>query len=214
MAIQVLTKDCAALGDADFAEMADLVAPTAGWEVGTISKQAEEWVLASLATDRDKLQGFMMMTLERIGGTPALVVGIASVTTDETTAGDSQGSDERGLSQGVDGLPGRRRHRCVAAGQLWAPRGFRGADRCRPWPETRVNGEERAWGETLSKRFGAVEFDDRTMLAEAMASTSSSIHESSKTCRAPAVLEDCDADSGQYVIAWGWAMAEFLETLG
>ena len=45
MSIEVETKDCTALSDAELAEMADLCAagPRA-YEVGLLSKQAEEWV--------------------------------------------------------------------------------------------------------------------------------------------------------------------------
>ena len=81
----------------------------------------------------------------------------------------------------------------------------------RPWPEERVNGEERAWGRRLSKRFGAIDFDDRSMIATGDGEQLVFDHEAAKASETAAVLENCDTDDGQYVIAWGWAMAEFLE---
>ena len=80
MAIDVETKDCTALGDAELAEMADLCADgPSRFEVGLLSKAAESWVLVTLAREGEKLKGFSFSTLERIGGTPSVIVGLASV---------------------------------------------------------------------------------------------------------------------------------------
>ncbi|CAN5850630.1 hypothetical protein BH24ACT3_BH24ACT3_11080 [soil metagenome] len=80
MAIEIETKDCTALSDAELAEMADLCAGgSTGFEIGILSKQAEVWVLVTLARQGQKLKGFSFSTLERIGGTPSVIVGVASV---------------------------------------------------------------------------------------------------------------------------------------
>src|SRR5579864_2385804 len=80
MTLEVETKDCTALADTELAEMADIVTDgPAGFDIGLLSKQAEAWVLISQARDADKLAGFSFCTLERIGGTPCLLWGLASV---------------------------------------------------------------------------------------------------------------------------------------
>src|SRR5437879_4801573 len=80
MAIVVETKGCTALIDAELGEMADICADgPCGYEVGLLSKQREEWVLVTQVRDNRKLCGFAFCTLERIGGTPCLLVGLASV---------------------------------------------------------------------------------------------------------------------------------------
>ena len=80
MSIAVDTKDCTALSDAEMVEMADLCAEGPhGHEVGTLSKQAEAWVLVTQAREESKLKGFSFCTLERIGGTPCVLIGLASV---------------------------------------------------------------------------------------------------------------------------------------
>src|SRR5438067_878699 len=80
MTIQVETKDCTALSDAELSEMADICADgPAGYDVGLLSKQREEWVLNSQARESGKLLGFSFCTLERIGGTPCVLIGLASV---------------------------------------------------------------------------------------------------------------------------------------
>ncbi|MEO7428737.1 MAG: hypothetical protein ABIY48_05065, partial [Acidimicrobiales bacterium] len=80
MSIQVETKDCTALGDAELAELADLCAEgPIPYEVGLLSKQADAWVLITQVTENGKLKGFAFSTLERIGGTPSVLIGLASV---------------------------------------------------------------------------------------------------------------------------------------
>jgi hypothetical protein len=80
MAIEIETKDCTMLGDAEIEEMADLCAVGPNpFGIGLISKQAEEWVLVTTVREGGRLKGFAFCTLERIGGTPSVVVGLASV---------------------------------------------------------------------------------------------------------------------------------------
>ena len=80
MAIEVDTKDCTALSDAELAEMADLCADSSNaFEVGMLSKQAEAWVLCTVASEGGKIRGFSFCTLERIGGTPSVLVGAAHI---------------------------------------------------------------------------------------------------------------------------------------
>ncbi|HWC40181.1 MAG TPA: hypothetical protein VG476_16715, partial [Acidimicrobiales bacterium] len=80
MSIEVDTKDCTALSDAELADMADICTDgSAGFDVGFLSKQRDEWVLVTQARDGGRLAGFSFCTLERIGGTPSLLVGLASV---------------------------------------------------------------------------------------------------------------------------------------
>ena len=211
MAIDVRTKDCAGLGDVEFTEMADLVAGSVGWEAGMLSKEAEDWVLASQAYERDKLRGFMLTTLERIGGTPALVIGAASVARTKQRAQIVKGLMHENYHKALMAFPDEDvivACRIVDPGPLEV---LAELTDVRPWPEERVNGEERAWGRRLSKRFGAVDFDDRSMIATGDGEQLVFDHEAAKASETAAVLENCDTDDGQYVIAWGWAMAEFLE---
>jgi len=211
VAIDVLTKDCAGLGDADFVEMADLVATSVGWEAGMLSKEAEEWVLASQAYEKDKLRGFMFTTLERIGGTPALVIGVASVARLKQRSSILKALMHESYHKALMAFPDEDvivASRIVEPGPLET---LAELSDVRPWPDERVNGEERAWGRRLSKRFGAVSFDDRTMVAKGDCERLVFDHTSLKKCQAATILDGCDVDGGEYVIAWGWAMAEFLE---
>lgn len=209
--IEVITKDCTALSDAEMGEMADLSAAGAGWEVGFLSKQAESWVLVSQAFSDGVLQGFVFSTLERIGGTPALVVGVLSV------------GRRRSRSAVLNALMHEQFHKArmafpdedvVVAMQMVTAdplEAFTALSDVRPWPETRANGEERAWGRRLAKRFGAISFDDRTMVALVEGDRLAADHESLKTVRHAELFEPCRDDAQRSVIVWGWAMAEFLD---
>ena len=80
MAFETYTKDCTALSDAELTEMADLAAECErGFDVGLLSKQREEWVLVTLIRQEETLVGYSYSTLERIGGTPAVLLGLAYV---------------------------------------------------------------------------------------------------------------------------------------
>src|ERR1700710_1131581 len=80
MAIDVETKDCTALSDAELAELGDMCAGgPAGFDIGLLSKQREEWVLITQGRSNGVLHGFAFSTLERIGGTPCVLIGMASI---------------------------------------------------------------------------------------------------------------------------------------
>lgn len=211
MAIEVLTRDCTALGDVDLAAMADLSAASAGWEAGLLSKQAEEWVLVSEAFEKSKLRGFVFSTLERIGGTPSLVIGVGCVAHARNRSSILRGLMHDQFHKALMAFPDED---VIVSARLADASGFEAlADLtdCRPWPDTRPNGEERAWGRRLAKRFGAASFDDRTMIASGGADQLLLDHQSAKATPGAPVFDDVDTDAGQFVIGWGWAMAEFLD---
>jgi hypothetical protein len=211
VAIEVRTKDCSVLGDAELVEMADLAAAGAGWEVGMLSKQAEEWVLVSQAFESDKLRGFMLTTLERIGGTPALIIGVASIGRLERRSETLAALMHEQYHKALMAFPDEDvivAVRLATAGPLEALAGLEGV---RPWPGVRANGEERAWGRRLSKRFGALGFDDRAMIARCDGDSFVFDHDSSQESPVASVLDGCNPETGDYVIAWGWALAEHLE---
>ena len=217
MAISVETKDCTALSDAEMGEMADICADgPAGFDIGLLSKQREEWVLVTQARDNGKLFGYSFCTLERIGGTPCLLVGLASVKrhskresvlkammTDQYRRAVLAFPDE-------DVLIGTRL--IDASGYL----AFRGLEDIVPRPDHKATGEERAWGRRLAKRFGAEgRIDDRTFVVTGDGSPAGCLdHEALKPesidPRIAEYFTGLDRKRGDELIAFGWAMAEDL----
>ncbi len=209
MAIEVITRDCTALGDAELGAMADLSASSAGWEAGLLSKQAEEWVLVSEAFDKNKLRGFVFTTLERIGGTPSLVIGVGCVGRVRNRASVLRGLMHDQYHKALMAFPDED---VIVATRMADGGAFEGMSEltdCRPWPDVRPNGEERAWGRRLAKRFGTEHFDDRTMTASGGVQQLLFDHESTKACPSEAAFSHLGSD--EFIIGWGWAMAEFLD---
>jgi hypothetical protein len=217
MPLEVETKDCTALSDAELAEMGDLCAERdPDFEVGFLSKEREEWVLVTHVREGKKLRGYSFCTLERIGGTPSLLVGLASV--DRTAKADSvlkhlmADQYRRALLAfpDEDVLVGTR----IASPEgFWA---FNGLSDVVPRPEHKPSGEERAWARRLAKRFGAeARIDDRTFILEGDGSTTGALdHGGPKVDGPPSeVVEltaEMDSRRGDRLIVFGWAMAEDL----
>lgn len=221
MAIEIDTKDCTALSDADFEELADMCAEgEADIGVGMLSKQAEEWVLITLARDNGKLKGFSFSTLERIGGTPSILLGVASVK--RTAKRDSilRGIVQDQLRRAVLAFPDED----VLVGARFADpaafEAFRHLDDIVPRPGHKASGEERAWGRRLAKRFGIENgnYDDRSFVATGDGAQPCVVdHESLKPEQidpdVAAFFEALDTTRGDSLMAFGWAMAEDLAKL-
>ena len=217
MAIEVDTKDCTALSDAELSDMADISADgPAGFDIGLLSKQREEWVLITQAREAGKLVGFSFCTLERIGGTPCLLWGLASikrtskrdsvlklVTADQFRRAVLAFPDE-------DVLIGTR---FIEPGAFVA---FKGLEEVCPRPGHKTTGEERAWSRRLAKRFGAEgRIDDRTFVVKGDANPVgvfdfSVSRPDSIDADVAAFFAPLDQRRRDVLIAFGWGMAEDL----
>jgi hypothetical protein len=216
MAIQVDTRDCAALGDADLDEMASM---GGAFDIGTVSKAKEDWVLSTTARIDGTLHGFMFATLERIGGTPCVLLGLLSVK--RTSKRD----------QVLKGLMGEAYHRAlmafpdedvvvgtrfVAADALEA---FKQLGEMIPRPGHRAVGEERAWGRRLAKRFGVDStYDEQSFVVKANGQSGFLDHESLKPEKTKpevaAQFATVNVKKGGALVVHGWTMAESLVKLG
>jgi hypothetical protein len=217
MTFAVDTKDCTALSDAELAEMADMVTDgPAGFDIGLLSKQGEEWVLITQVREATKLVGFSFCTLERIGGTPCLLWGLASVKRnakrDQALKAIIQAQFRRAVLAfpDEDVLIGTR---FIDPGAFGA---FKGLEDICPRPGHKPSGEERAWSRRLAKRFGAEgRIDDRTFVVTGDGSACGSFDFAAAkpdtvSADVAAFLRDLDRDRGDVLIAFGWAMAEDL----
>lgn len=221
MAIDVETKDCTALGDAELAEMADLCAEgPVRYEAGLLSKHAESWVLVTLARDGGRLKGFSFSTLERIGGTPSVIIGLASIkrTSKRDTVLRAMMTDQ--FRRAVLAFPDED---VLVGTRFLTPAGFeafRSLVDIVPRPDYVATGEERAWGRRLAKRFGIENgaYDERTFRVKGDQSVPEVLdHDSLKPENADAgvvaLFDDSDAARGDTLIAFGWALADDLVKL-
>jgi hypothetical protein len=217
MGIVVDTKDCTALSDAELSEMADIcVEGPAGFDVGLLSKQVESWVLVTQGRDGNKLLGYSFCTLERIGGTPCVLVGLASIkrTSKRDAALKAIIGDQLRRAwlafPDEDVLVGTR---FIDPGGFAA---FRGLEDVVPRPGHKASGEERAWGRRLAKRFGAENrIDDRAFVITGDGNPPCALdHEPLKPesidAAVKAFFTKLDRKRGDSLVACGWAMAEDL----
>jgi hypothetical protein len=222
MSIAVDTKDCTALSDAELVEMADLCAEGPHpHEIGILSKQAETWVLVTQVRDDGKLKGFAFSTLERIGGTPCVLVGLASVrrTSKRDTVLRALVLDL--LRRAVLAFPDEDVLVSARFGQPGGYDAFRLLNDIVPRAGHRASGEERAWGGRLAKRYGieARAYDQRAFVARGDGGGHAPVfdHESLRPeLFAAEIVERFDGlhpHKGDSLIAFGWAMEEELRKL-
>ncbi len=220
MAIEVDTKDCTALSDAELEEMADLVGDEpVELDIGVLSKERDSWVLVSVARNGgSSLQGFAFCTLERIGGTPSVLVGMGTIKA--TSRRDTV----------LRALMGDMMRRAVLAfpdedvlvgfrfGRPDAFEVLQSLDDIRPSTTERASGEDRAWGRRLVKRYGLEgSYDDR---AFQLTGKGNRVPVFDHVSLKPEALDDVtplfdgiDVANGDCVIGFGWAMAEDLAKL-
>jgi hypothetical protein len=222
MSIAVDTKDCTALSDAELVEMADLCAEGSHpHEVGTLSKQAEAWVLITQVRDEGRLKGFAFSTLERIGGTPCVLVGLASVRRTSKRDTVLRALVQDLLRRAVLAFPDEDVLVSARFGQPGAFDAFKSLNDIVPRAGHRASGEERAWGGRLAKRYGieAQAYNQREFHAKGDGSGHAAVfdHESLHTEQVDAeVVERFDGlhpHKGDSLIAFGWAMEEDLRKL-
>lgn len=218
MAIKVVTKDCTQLSDAELAEMADICADgPALYEVGLLSKQAEAWVLISLAHEGKALKGFSFCTLERIGGTPSVLIGLASIKRTSKRSSVLRAILNDQYKRAVMAFPDED----VLIGTRFATasgfEAFRNLDDIIPRPDHKVTGEERAWGRRLAKRFSieTSSYDDKTFIAKGdntfpLALDYESLEADAIDAEIVKLFKGVNAKRGDSLIAFGWAMAEDL----
>lgn len=215
MPLAVRTNDAVSLTDTDLDEMASI---GGAFGIGAISKAKEDWVLATTARSDDKLHGFMFSTLERIGGTPCVLIGMLSV--------------KRGSKAGtvLRGLMGEAYHRALMAfpdedvvvgSRFVSPAAlvaFDKLDDVIPSPGATAVGEERAWGRRLAKRFGVDrKYDANSFIAKDGQSGFLDFEPADPAAAKRGVADlfkGVDAKRGDAMIVYGWTMAEDLVKLG
>ncbi len=220
MALEVETKDCTALSDAEIEEMSELVADeVVAFDVGELSKQRDAWVLVTQVRDSGKLQAYGFCTLERVGGDPTVLIGLAGVrrTARRDSALRSMVGDQ--LRRAVLAFPDED---VLVACQMADPAAFdafKALDRIVPRPGYEANGEDRAWGRRLAKRFdvrGEYKARQFRVLGEGQPSLVLN-HTAAKPEKidpdVAALFDELDVANCDALIVFGWASREDLAKL-
>jgi hypothetical protein len=216
MAVQAQTNDSAALTDSDLDELASM---DGEFGIGELSKAKEDWVLATTARIDGKLHGFTFSTLERIGGTPCVLIGLMSVRRTSRREQVLRGLMAEAYHRALMAFPDED----VVVGSRFASAdaldAFKELDDVTPSPGTRAVGEERAWGRRLAKRFGVeAQYDERTFVVGKDGRDGFIDYESAKPESIDpakrALFDDVPVSKGGSLIVYGWTMAEDLVKLG
>ena len=214
MPLVVRTNDAVSLTDADLDELASI---GGAFGIGTISKAKEDWVLATTARIDDKLHGFMFSTLERIGGTPCVLIGMLSVRRGSKAATVLRGLMGEAYHRALMAFPDEDvvvGSRFVSAGAMCA---FDKLDDVIPAPGSTAVGEERAWGRRLAKRFGVDRNYDANRFVAADAQSGFLDYEAELAANKASLatlFKGVDTKAGDALVVYGWTMAEDLVKLG
>ncbi len=216
MGVEVETRDCIAVTDPDLDEMA---AMGAAFDVARFTKAKEDWVLCTRARLDGKLNGVMFATLERIGGTPCVLVGLLSVKRSAKRDAVLKGLTAEAYHRALMAFPdedvvvGTR----MISADAWES--FKSLSDIIPRPGHRAVGEERAWGRRLAKRFGVDPmYDEQSFVVKSAGQTGFLDHVSLKPEKiaddVTLLFSGVKADKGGALIVHGWTMAENLVKLG
>jgi len=184
-----------------------------------LAEEIERWVLVTLVRDGSRLHAFGTCTLERVGGTPAVLMGIGAVrrTTRRNTAVKALVADQ--MRRAVLAFPDED---VLVGARLGGPGGFdvfSSFPDVVPRPGYEASGEDRAWGSRLSRRFAHEgDYDKRKFRINGNGSPGVIIdHEPSDPSKVngevDALFADLDPRRGDGLIAFSWAMAEYLEKM-
>lgn len=216
MSLEVVTQDCSALTDGQLEEMLGI---EGSFSASDFEKAKADWVLCTLARIDGKLHGVTFSTLERIGGTPCVLIGLMTV----------KRTGKR--DQVLKGLMGEAYHRALMAfpdedvvvGSRFAAadgvEAFKSLTSVIPRTGHRADGEARAWGRRLAKRFGVDgQYDEQKFVVKENGRSGFIDHESSKPDKIPAdiavLFQEVNAKKGGVLVVHGWTMAESLVKLG
>jgi hypothetical protein len=215
MAVSVVTNDASALTDGDLDEMGSM---EGAFDIGAISKAKEDWVLATTARIDGKLHGFMFSTLERIGGTPCVLIGMLSVRRHSKRDTVLRGLMHEAYHRALMAFPDED---VVVGSRFVAPDGLEAFEKLgevTPSPASRAVGEERAWGRRLAKRFGVdSKYEAETFVAHNGQSGYLDFESSKPEKLDPRIVKmfnTVDIKGGDAMIVYGWTMAEDLVKLG
>lgn len=216
MAIQVETRDCAALTDGDLDDMASM---GAAFDIGALSKAKEDWVLCTVARIDGALHGVMFSTLERIGGTPCVLIGLMSVKRSGKRDAVLKGLMQEAFHRALMAFPDEDVVVGARMVRMDALEAFKPLDDLIPRPGHRAVGEERAWGRRLARRFGVdAAYDEQRFVVTANGQSGYIDYEVVKPSKfvqsSAALFEAVPAEAGGALVVHGWTMAEDLVSLG
>jgi hypothetical protein len=216
--MDVESRDSVSLKPAELDVLAQILAASgSAASDADLDRQIESMPLVVLLHEQEELTSFMFGSLERIGGTPSILWSLGATRANKA-APDHFGAMTRELfRRAAISFPDED----VLVGGIFAHQGVYGLlcslSEVVPRPAYTATGEERAWGRRLVKRFGVTgAYDDRQFISVGAGGAAPVINARTLKCPAkkvPPAFAPIDPATGDVVVAFGWAMAEFLESV-
>src|SRR5262245_39362566 len=213
--MDVESRDSVSLKPAELDELGQLVSGVGlALEDEQLDTHVEQFPLVAIAETDGEIQGFLFGSLQRIGGTPCILWGLAGVRRGKNARPSLAGPVAERYRRAAISFPDED---VLVAGRVAHPAAytlFAVLDDVCPRPKYTPNGEERAWGRRLARRFGCdARYDDRTFRlsshsAPELVLDARTVKAGGKT--AVELIGEVDPARGEAVIAYGWAMAEAL----
>ncbi len=216
MALEVDTRDSSAMTETDLEEMASM---GGAFDMELLAKAQTDWVLNTTARLDGKLHGYSFSTLERIGGTPCVLLGLMSIKRTPKRDSILKGLMTEAYHRALMAFPDED---VVVGSRFTSAHGleaFKALTEMIPRPGHRAVGEERAWGRRLSKRFGVERaYDEQSFIVKTAGQSGFLDHESTKpekiNADIAAMFHNVAANKGGALIVHGWTMTESLVKLG
>jgi hypothetical protein len=183
-----------------------------------LDRQVEAFPLVIVATIDGELQGAMLGSLERIGGTPSILWGMGAVRKGKLASETLKTLTGELTRRAAISFPDED---VLVATRFAQPSAYvllQSYVDVVPRPGYTPNGEDRAWGRRLAKRYGVEpHFDDRGFKVAVkgrkppcLAVFDTSPVKATGGAKIAGLVGQLDATRGQAMIAFGWAVAEEL----
>ena len=216
MSLEVTTQDCSALTEAQLEEMLSI---EGAFGAAQFAQAQTDWVLCTLACLDGKLHGVTFSTLERIGGTPCVLIGLMTIKRSAKRDSVLKGLMAEAYHRALMAFPDED---VVVGSRFASPDGveaFKSLTEIIPRSGHRAVGEERAWGRRLARRFAVDDnYDEQTFIVSVDGQSGFLDHESSKPEKisddVKSLFKGVNAKKGGVLIVHGWTMAESLVKLG
>jgi hypothetical protein len=174
----------------------------------------EQFPLVAVVSEDDELHGFLFGSLERIGGTPCILWGLGATRKGRTARPTLESLVGELYRRAAISFPDED---VLVAGRVAHPAAYSLftalSDVC-PRPKYTPNGEERAWGRRLARRFGCdARYDERAFKLKKGRSSEPVLdarHVKLGGKAATDLVGTLNPAKGEALIAYGWAMAEQL----
>ena len=213
--MDVESRDSVSLKPAELDELGQLASDTGlPLQDEQLDRHVEQFPLIAIANVDSELHGFLFGSLERIGGTPCILWGLGVIRRSKQAKPSLDGLVAELYRRAAISFPDED---VLVAGRVAHPAAYSLlnvlTDVC-PRPKYTPNGEERAWGRRLARRFGCdARYDDRTFRLSTH--TAPELVLDARTVKAGGkvaaeLIGEVDPARGEAVIAYGWAMAEAL----